>query len=381
MAEAIAIREACIVGACRNISGLVICSDSKFVISLISSDLDPPWDIEALVVDIRRFAVAFDFKFIFVRRYQNIIANSIVQAVLRDSLPCNSVSTVPSSIRRLLERLRFELKAFSLKGDSSSLGLCFACFFPFSRLWNKELFALREQIENVNTGLSEDLILKCLTESIYCSSDRFQDEGTCVICLHKYSKKLVMVSQIQIKLDYSTDSYPEEYKNMDDVGMLRGCRTSTTSSPSTSVNGKGDVTIGDLGLAAILRKSHAAYWTATTALYWVALSLVRFGWLHSSYKEYRYSIIAAPTALNGLQPNHKNTLEVLWGCGGRIVCVVMINGEKMGLKGVKIRHTGHQDRSWTPQDRSWELSAKAYFTTVITVGILVITPCSRLGLG
>ncbi|KAM7460972.1 hypothetical protein LguiA_029093 [Lonicera macranthoides] len=142
------------------------------------------------------------------------------------------------TVSKRANHVKIELKAFSLKGDSNSLGLCFARFFPFSRLWNKhaqELFALREQIENDNIGLSEDLISKCLTESIYCSSDRFQDEGTCVICL-------------------------EEYKNMDDVGMLRGCHTSTTSSPLASVNGKWDVTIGDLGLAAIFRKSHAAYW-------------------------------------------------------------------------------------------------------------------------
>jgi hypothetical protein len=35
----------------------------------------------------------------------------------------------------------------------------------------------------VNTGLSEDAVSKCLTETIYCSSDQCQDEGSCVICL------------------------------------------------------------------------------------------------------------------------------------------------------------------------------------------------------
>uniref|UniRef100_A0A5B6YQC6 RING-type E3 ubiquitin transferase n=1 Tax=Davidia involucrata TaxID=16924 RepID=A0A5B6YQC6_DAVIN len=62
----------------------------------------------------------------------------------------------------------------------------------------EELLALGERIGNVNTGLSEDLMSKCLMESIYCSSDQFQEEGTCVICL-------------------------EEYKNMDDVGTLKSC--------------------------------------------------------------------------------------------------------------------------------------------------------------
>ncbi|KAK7337049.1 hypothetical protein VNO77_17607 [Canavalia gladiata] len=62
----------------------------------------------------------------------------------------------------------------------------------------EELLALGERIGYVNTGLSEDLFSKCLTETIYCSSEPSQDEGTCVICL-------------------------EEYKNMDDVGTLKTC--------------------------------------------------------------------------------------------------------------------------------------------------------------
>ncbi|XP_011094684.1 uncharacterized RING finger protein C4G3.12c [Sesamum indicum] len=62
----------------------------------------------------------------------------------------------------------------------------------------EELLALGERIGSVSTGLSDGLISKCLTESIYCSSDLSQDEGTCVICL-------------------------EEYKNMDDVGTLKVC--------------------------------------------------------------------------------------------------------------------------------------------------------------
>ncbi|KAF5961882.1 hypothetical protein HYC85_003091 [Camellia sinensis] len=62
----------------------------------------------------------------------------------------------------------------------------------------EELLALGERIGSVSTGVSEDLISKCLTESIYCSSDQFQEEGKCVICL-------------------------EEYKNMDDVGTMKTC--------------------------------------------------------------------------------------------------------------------------------------------------------------
>ncbi|KAI3716654.1 hypothetical protein L1987_67671 [Smallanthus sonchifolius] len=62
----------------------------------------------------------------------------------------------------------------------------------------EELLALGERIGSVGTGLSDHLISKCIQESIYCSSDQIQEEGTCVICL-------------------------EEYANMDDVGVLRVC--------------------------------------------------------------------------------------------------------------------------------------------------------------
>ncbi|KAK4353319.1 hypothetical protein RND71_028837 [Anisodus tanguticus] len=62
----------------------------------------------------------------------------------------------------------------------------------------EELLALGERIGHVNTGLTEELISKCMTESIYCSSDQIQEEGNCVICL-------------------------EEYVNMDDVGTLKSC--------------------------------------------------------------------------------------------------------------------------------------------------------------
>ncbi|GMI96569.1 hypothetical protein like AT2G37150 [Hibiscus trionum] len=62
----------------------------------------------------------------------------------------------------------------------------------------EELLALGERIGSVNTGLSEYSISKSLAETIYHSSDQFQDESSCVICL-------------------------EEYKDMDEVGALKTC--------------------------------------------------------------------------------------------------------------------------------------------------------------
>ncbi|WOL06332.1 hypothetical protein Cni_G15064 [Canna indica] len=52
----------------------------------------------------------------------------------------------------------------------------------------EELLALGEQIGNVNTGLSEAAISRCLVESIYYF-DQIQDsqkEGRCIICLESY---------------------------------------------------------------------------------------------------------------------------------------------------------------------------------------------------
>uniref|UniRef100_A0A1D1Y0M2 RING-type E3 ubiquitin transferase n=1 Tax=Anthurium amnicola TaxID=1678845 RepID=A0A1D1Y0M2_9ARAE len=55
----------------------------------------------------------------------------------------------------------------------------------------EELLALEERIGNVNTGLSEDVMSKCVMKTIYCSSDLIQDleEQSCVICLESYEDK------------------------------------------------------------------------------------------------------------------------------------------------------------------------------------------------
>ncbi|XP_073155043.1 uncharacterized protein [Henckelia pumila] len=62
----------------------------------------------------------------------------------------------------------------------------------------EELLALGDRIGSVNTGLSDESITKCFIESINCSSDLFQDEGSCVICL-------------------------DEYRYMDDVATMKVC--------------------------------------------------------------------------------------------------------------------------------------------------------------
>lgn len=62
----------------------------------------------------------------------------------------------------------------------------------------EELLNLEERIGNVNTGLSEDSMSKCLREKVYYSSDQSHEEVSCPICL-------------------------EEYKDGDNVGTMEKC--------------------------------------------------------------------------------------------------------------------------------------------------------------
>ena len=77
VAEALAVRSACLLGAVRGLAGLPICSDSKEVISLASSNLDPPWEINVIIQDIRSLAHPSGFKFIHAPRNFNKVAHCI----------------------------------------------------------------------------------------------------------------------------------------------------------------------------------------------------------------------------------------------------------------------------------------------------------------
>ncbi|XP_043814961.1 probable E3 ubiquitin-protein ligase HIP1 isoform X2 [Manihot esculenta] len=56
----------------------------------------------------------------------------------------------------------------------------------------EELLALGERIGSVSTGFDEDLISKCLTETVYGSSGQSEDEGTCAICLVRIFSKYIL---------------------------------------------------------------------------------------------------------------------------------------------------------------------------------------------
>lgn len=62
--------------------------------------------------------------------------------------------------------------------------LLFLAPFNFKVLHlGQELLALGESIGHVSTGLSEDMVSKCLTKTTYHSSDQNQEEAMCTICL------------------------------------------------------------------------------------------------------------------------------------------------------------------------------------------------------
>eukprot|EP00262_Sarcandra_glabra_P015056 TRINITY_DN4562_c0_g1_i1.p1 TRINITY_DN4562_c0_g1~~TRINITY_DN4562_c0_g1_i1.p1 ORF type:complete len:556 (+),score=69.45 TRINITY_DN4562_c0_g1_i1:184-1851(+) len=70
----------------------------------------------------------------------------------------------------------------------------------------EELLALEERIGSVNTGLSDDMISKCLLETVICSldscTDGNQEEGSCIICLEEYQNKEELGTLMNCGHDY-----------------------------------------------------------------------------------------------------------------------------------------------------------------------------------
>ncbi|GMP68934.1 hypothetical protein CsSME_00028373 [Camellia sinensis var. sinensis] len=65
-----------------------------------------------------------------------------------------------------------------------SPGISVAC----ERGSTSRFYALGERMGNVSTGLSEDMISRCLTETLY-SSDQDRGEGSCAICIEEYANE------------------------------------------------------------------------------------------------------------------------------------------------------------------------------------------------
>ncbi|KAM7516953.1 hypothetical protein LguiA_006536 [Lonicera macranthoides] len=105
VAEALAVREACSMADICGLVNLVICSDSKVVISLLLSELDPHSEIESIIEDARRIAAHLNLSFEHISRQTNATVNFVVKADAGGSLPINWVSIVPGHLVLLLGRL------------------------------------------------------------------------------------------------------------------------------------------------------------------------------------------------------------------------------------------------------------------------------------
>ena len=84
---------------------MLFCSDSKPVISLASSDLDPPWEIAAIIGDIKSYSSRFGCNFLFIPKALNFPAHWIARAVVRDVLLRDRAFVPPAPVRSFLNKL------------------------------------------------------------------------------------------------------------------------------------------------------------------------------------------------------------------------------------------------------------------------------------
>ncbi|KAH7859991.1 hypothetical protein Vadar_007952 [Vaccinium darrowii] len=86
-----AIRLACEMANGLGLKEVEIESDNKQAISLSVSKLVPPWQVCAVVHDIRHFAKEGKHLFRWVRRNANKVAHEVASLALKKNIPCNSL--------------------------------------------------------------------------------------------------------------------------------------------------------------------------------------------------------------------------------------------------------------------------------------------------
>ncbi|KAH7842585.1 hypothetical protein Vadar_007008 [Vaccinium darrowii] len=93
--ELLAIREACLMISALGMKGVSVESDNKQAILLSASELVPPWEVIAMVLDIWELACMRGILFKWVRREANKAAHSIATLAKSGKLPLNWVSSPP----------------------------------------------------------------------------------------------------------------------------------------------------------------------------------------------------------------------------------------------------------------------------------------------
>ena len=86
----------------RQARGINVYSDSKVLISLLSSEMVPPWEVAAVVHDIKKLGAEFGIHFFFVPRSFNRAAHWVANNMSRGLLPPNWMSVIPSDLDKCL---------------------------------------------------------------------------------------------------------------------------------------------------------------------------------------------------------------------------------------------------------------------------------------
>ncbi|KAI8567007.1 hypothetical protein RHMOL_Rhmol02G0087700 [Rhododendron molle] len=101
--ELLAIREACFMVSKSSLQGVTVESDCREAIHLSSSEKAPPWDVAAVVLDIRDLARASGIIFSWAHRTANKAAHTVAALAKSRNLPCNWVSSPPLSLFSVFE--------------------------------------------------------------------------------------------------------------------------------------------------------------------------------------------------------------------------------------------------------------------------------------
>lgn len=100
--ELLAIRTACEMVISLGLKDVEVESDNRQAILLSVSESVPPWDVRAVVLDIRHLATKGSISFRWVRRQANKAAHEVAALALRNSLPRNWSVNPPLSLISVL---------------------------------------------------------------------------------------------------------------------------------------------------------------------------------------------------------------------------------------------------------------------------------------
>ncbi|KAF7139221.1 hypothetical protein RHSIM_Rhsim07G0138700 [Rhododendron simsii] len=100
--ELLAIRLACAMANSLGLLEVEIESDNQMAIKLSASELVPPWEVGAVVQDIRLLSQSGGFSFKWVKREANGLAHLVASYSLRSLLPRNWVASPPAFVDSIL---------------------------------------------------------------------------------------------------------------------------------------------------------------------------------------------------------------------------------------------------------------------------------------